>query len=222
MSVVLTDFIKKRRSKRKKNNIELDARLVNLKEQDAQDELPWLLSARVYSAAEKGLAVFVKDASAKDWIMRNKIDPIIQDMPKKRLEDALAEYKDFGRINNLGPHKLNREAIKKWQTEYSALAEAQVKKEQEEKALKLQEAAEREKLQKATQEKIEERNRQKRREQKQRWNQYKEDFRRLNLPQQKHELAWFKKMKYMDFTDSQTEKEIYAHELEMIILGGIR
>jgi len=186
------------------------------------EEKPWLLTARVYAASEKKVSIFVSSTEERAWIMEKVIDPIIQDLPKKRLEDAFVEYKDFGKINNLGPYKLNKEQIQNWRIRYAKLKNEE--KEREVKELKIQEAKRLEIIRAAEKEKarLAEQNKQKKLEQNQRWERYREDFKKLNKPQQKHELAWFNNIKYLDFTDNQTEKAIYAHELEMIILGGIK
>ena len=50
------------------------------------------------------------------------------------------------------------------------------------------------------------------------WLEYKEKFRKYNRAQKESELEWFKNKLIERYADSQDEKDILIHELEIIML----
>lgn len=51
------------------------------------------------------------------------------------------------------------------------------------------------------------------------WSDYISQFKKYNKAQKRSELEWFKNKLANNFANTQYEKELYIHELEMIMLG---
>lgn len=197
---------------------EEEIRAIKQKEKDDEFEL----FRNVYDGVEVTIAQYFKCKDALEWIMDNKVILILNELPNKRLIDAREEFNKFHKITSIGPFELNKKQIAVWYKEYLTAkqkeeADRQFKKQQDEKmaqeALKAKRKIEAEKERLANQEKA---------EKNKRWLEYVEQFKKYNKAQQQSELDWFKRKLVGTFVDSQDEKELLIHQLEMIMLENER
>lgn len=167
-----------------------------------------------YDLTKRTLALYLKKGEEIKWFMDNKINPILLDMPIKRLEDTKQDFTNNRRITELGPYKINREQIHSWYKDY---LNAKSRKEYEDKLARKKANEKVIAKQKIEAEKERISNRAKA-EKERKWQEYISKFKSYNKAQQKSELEWFKKKLANNFADNQDEKDLYVHELEMIML----
>lgn len=214
-------FIRKSREKNiqkklaKKQKEEQKKKAEQLKKQEEQDEKELKIYLDVYKFANATLSLFIKSDEEIKWIADNKIDPILLDMPPKRLEVVRQNFVNNGKITNIGPYSLDKKQLYAWHKDYLN-AKARKKYEDEQASIEANEKIKAKRKIEAERERIA--NREKNDKNK-KWLEYKEQFKKYNKAQKKSELEWFKKKLADNFTDSQNEKDLYIHELEMIMLG---
>lgn len=158
-------------------------------------------------------------ADERNWILENKIRPLVSKMSNEELINVLkTRDKNNKLIKRNKPVEevlVDEETIKKYHLEYHN--EKKKKEFEKEQAyLKANERAQAEKMMKAEKEKMIVREKAEKRK---KWAEYVEQFKKYNKAQKKSELEWFKNKLADNFTDSQNEKDLYIHELEMIMLG---
>ncbi len=158
-------------------------------------------------------------ADERNWILENKIRPLVSKMSNEELINVLKirdkNNKLIKRNKPVEEVLVDEETIKKYHLEYHN--EKKKKEFEKEQAyLKANERAQVEKMMKAEKEKMIVREKAEKRK---KWAEYVEQFKKYNKAQKKSELEWFKNKLADNFTDSQNEKDLYIHELEMIMLG---
>ena len=203
--------LKQRQEEQQKRHEELEK--IRQAEQEKKDKEAKLF-IDVYNIVEKNLSSFFKNKSSLHWIMDNEVVPILNDLPKKRLEVIRQEFLEHHKITNIGPFVLNKEQILIWYKRYLNEKtrldfEKQRAIEEEHKRLSVKRKAEAEKERIANRMKA---------EKDKKWLCYVDRFRKYNKAQQKSELEWFKNKLVSTFTNDQDEKELYIHELEMVML----
>lgn len=214
-------FIRKSREKSiqkklaKKQKEEQKKKAEQLKKQEEQDEKELKIYLDVYKFANATLSLFIKSDEEIKWIADNKIDPILLDMPPKRLEVVRQNFVKNGKITNIGPYSVDKKQLYTWHKDYLN-AKARKKYEDEQASIEANEKIKAKRKIEAERERIA--NREKNDKNK-KWLEYKEQFKKYNKAQKKSELEWFKNKLADNFTDSQNEKDLYIHELEMIMLG---
>lgn len=199
----------------KKQKEEQKKKAEQLKKQDEQDEKELKTYLDVYKFASTTLSLFIKSDEEIKWIANNKIDPILLDMPPKRLEVVKQNFVENGKITNIGPYSIDKKQLYAWHKDYLN-AKARKKYEDEQASIEADEKIRAKRKIEAERERIA--NREKNDKNK-KWLEYKEQFKKYNKAQKKSELEWFKNKLADNFTDSQNEKDLYTHELEMIMLG---
>ncbi len=202
----------------KKQKAEQEQKAKQLKKQAEQDEKELETYLDVYKFAISTLSLFIKNDEETKWIADNKINPILLDMPPRRLEVVRQDFARYGKITNIGPYAIDKEQLYSWHKDYLN-AKARKKYEEEQASMEANERIKAKRKIEAEKERIA--NREKT-EKNQKWLEYKEQFKKYNKAQKKSELEWFKNKLANNFADSQNEKDIYIHELEMIILGDER
>lgn len=221
MWVLIGFLIKKARDGRiqkkiaKKQKEEQKKKAEQLKKQEEQDEKELKIYLDVYKFANTTLSLFIKRDEEIKWIADNKIDPILLDMPPKRLEVVRQNFVENGKITNIGPYSIDKKQLYAWHKDYLN-AKARKKYEDEQASIEANEKIRAKRKIEAERERIA--NREKNDKNK-KWLEYKEQFKKYNKAQKKSELEWFKNKLADNFTDSQNEKDLYIHELEMIMLG---
>lgn len=221
MWVLIGFLIKKARDGRiqkkiaKKQKEEQKKKAEQLKKQEEQDEKELKIYLDVYKYASTTLSLFIKSDEEIKWIADNKIDPILLDMPPKRLEVVRQNFVENGKITNIGPYSIDKKQLYAWHKDYLN-AKARKKYEDEQASIEANEKIRAKRKIEAERERIA--NREKNDKNK-KWLEYKEQFKKYNKAQKKSELEWFKNKLADNFTDSQNEKDLYIHELEMIMLG---
>lgn len=214
-------FIRKSREKSiqkklaKKQKEEQKKKTEQLKKQEEQDEKELKIYLDVYKFASTTLSLFIKSDEEIKWIADNKIDPILLDIPLKRLEVVRQNFVENGKITNIGPYSIDKKQLYVWHKDYLN-AKARKKYEDEQASIEANEKIRAKRKIEAERERIA--NREKNDKNK-KWLEYKEQFKKYNKAQKKSELEWFKNKLADNFTDSQNEKDLYIHELEMIMLG---
>lgn len=199
----------------KKQKEEQKKKAEQLKRQEEQDEKELKTYLDVYKFASTTLSLFIKSDEEIKWIADNKIDPILLDMPPKRLEVVRQNFVENGKITNIGPYSIDKKQLYAWHKDYLN-AKARKKYEDEQASIEADEKIRAKRKIEAERERIA--NREKNDKNK-KWLEYKEQFKKYNKAQKKSELEWFKNKLADNFTDSQNEKDLYIHELEMIMLG---
>ena len=199
----------------KKRKEEQKKKAEQLKRQEEQDEKELKTYLDVYKFASTTLSLFIKSDEEIKWIADNKIDPILLDMPPKRLEVVRQNFVKNGKITNIGPYSIDKKQLYTWHKDYLN-AKARKKYEDEQVSIEANEKIRAKRKIEAERERIA--NREKNDKNK-KWLEYKEQFKKYNKAQKKSELEWFKNKLADNFTDSQNEKDLYIHELEMIMLG---
>lgn len=199
----------------KKQKEEQKKKAEQLKRQEEQDEKELKTYLDVYKFASTTLSLFIKSDEEIKWIADNKIDPILLDMPPKRLEVVKQNFVENGKITNIGPYSIDKKQLYAWHKDYLN-AKARKKYEDEQASIEADEKIRAKRKIEAERERIA--NREKNDKNK-KWLEYKEQFKKYNKAQKKSELEWFKNKLADNFTDSQNEKDLYIHELEMIMLG---
>lgn len=199
----------------KKQKEEQKKKAEQLKRQEEQDEKELKTYLDVYKFASTTLSLFIKSDEEIKWIADNKIDPILLDMPPKRLEVVRQNFVENGKITNIGPYSIDKEQLYAWHKDYLN-AKARKKYEDEQASIEADEKIRAKRKIEAERERIA--NREKNDKNK-KWLEYKEQFKKYNKAQKKSELEWFRNKLADNFTDSQNEKDLYIHELEMIMLG---
>ena len=199
----------------KKQKEEQKKKAEQLKKQEEQDEKELKTYLDVYKFASTTLSLFIKSDEEIKWIADNKIDPILLDMPPKRLEVVRQNFVRNGKITNIGPYSIDKKQLYAWHKDYLN-AKARKKYEDEQASIEANEKIRAKRKIEAERERIA--NREKNDKNK-KWLEYKEQFKKYNKAQKKSELEWFKNKLADNFTDSQNEKDLYIHELEMIMLG---
>jgi hypothetical protein len=199
----------------KKQKEEQKKKAEQLKKQEEQDEKELKTYLDVYKFASATLSLFIKSDEEIKWIADNKIDPILLDMPPKRLEVVRQNFIKNGKITNIGPYSIDKKQLYAWHKDYLN-AKARKKYEDEQASIEANEKIRAKRKIEAERERIA--NREKNDKNK-KWLEYKEQFKKYNKAQKKSELEWFKNKLADNFTDSQNEKDLYIHELEMIMLG---
>lgn len=198
----------------KKQKEEQKKKAEQLKRQEEQDEKELKTYLDVYKFASTTLSLFIKSDEEIKWIADNKIDPILLDMPPKRLEVVRQNFVENGKITNIGPYSIDKKQLYAWHKDYLN-AKARKKYEDEQASIEADEKIRAKRKIEAERERIA--NREKNDKNK-KWLEYKEQFKKYNKAQKKSELEWFKNKLADNFTDSQNEKDLYIHELEMIML----
>lgn len=198
----------------KKQKEEQKKKAEQLKRQEEQDEKELKTYLDVYKFASTTLSLFIKSDEEIKWIADNKIDPILLDMPPKRLEVVRQNFVENGKITNIGPYSIDKKQLYAWHKDYLN-AKARKKYEDEQASIEADEKIRAKRKIEAERERIA--NREKNDKNK-KWLEYKEQFKKYNKAQKKSELEWFKNKLANNFTDSQNEKDLYIHELEMIML----
>lgn len=154
-------------------------------------------------------------ADERNWILENKIRPLVSKMSQKELIEVLSiRDKNNKLIKRNKPVKeiiIDRETIKKYHLEY-----CNEKKKKEFEKEQAYERARSEKMLRIEKEKMIAREKA---EKKKKWTEYVEQFKKYNKAQKKSELEWFRDKLADVFTDNQNEKDLYIHELEMMMLG---
>lgn len=199
----------------KKQKEEQKKKAEQLKKQAEQDEKELKTYLDVYNFATTTLSLFIKSNEEIKWMADNKIDPILLDMPPKRLEVVKQNFVENGKITNIGPYSIDKKQLYAWHKDYLN-AKARKKYEDEQASIEANEKIKAQRKIEAEKERIA--NREKNDKNK-KWLEYKEQFKKYNKAQKKSELEWFKNKLADNFTDSQNEKDLYIHELEMIMLG---
>lgn len=199
----------------KKRKEEQKKKAEQLKRQEEQDEKELKTYLDVYKFASTTLSLFIKSDEEIKWIADNKIDPILLDMPPKRLEVVRQNFVKNGKITNIGPYSIDKKQLYTWHKDYLN-AKARKKYEDEQVSIEANEKIRAKRKIEAERERIA--NREKNDKNK-KWLEYKEQFKKYNKAQKKSELEWFKNKLADNFTDSQNEKDLCIHELEMIMLG---
>lgn len=161
--------------------------------------------------------IFLTDE--RNWILENKIRPLVSKMSNEELINVLKirdkNNKLIKRNKPVEEVLVDEETIKKYHLEYHN--EKKKKEFEKEQAyLKANERARAEEMMKVEKEKKIVREKAEKRE---KWAEYVERFKKYNKAQKKSELEWFKNKLADNYTDSQSEKDLYVHELEMIMLG---
>ena len=214
-------LIKKARDSRiqkklaKKQKEEQKKKAEQLKKQKEQDEKELKTYLDVYNFAITTLSLFIKSNEEIKWITDNKIDPILLDMPPKRLDVVRQDFIKNGKITNIGPYDIDKKQLYTWHKDYLNV-KARKKYEEEQASIEANEKIKAKRKIEAEKERIANRERTNKDK---KWLEYKEQFKKYNKAQKKSELEWFKNKLADNFTDSQNEKDLYIHELEMIILG---
>ena len=198
----------------KKQKAEQKQKAERLKKQAEQDEKELKTYLDVYKFATSTLSLFIKNSEEIKWIADKKIDPILLDMPHKRLEVVRQDFVSDGKITNIGPYAIDKKQLYSWHKDYLN-AKAQKKYEEEQASIEANEKIKAKRKIEAEKERIA--NREKT-EKNQKWLEYKEQFGKYNKAQKKAELEWFKKKLVDGFTANQDEKDLFIHELEMIML----
>lgn len=205
----------KRQKKEQEKQIEKQKREAEkAKKQKEREEKELRTYLDVYSFSSNTLSLFIKSKEEVKWIVGNRIDPILSDMPPKRLEAVKQSFIENGRITNIGPYNLDKEQLYAWHKDYLN-AKARKKYEEEQASIAADEKIKAKRRIEAEKERIA--NREKAEKDK-KWTEYVEKFRKYNNAQQKSEFEWFKKKLINIFTDNQEEKDLLIHELEMIML----
>ena len=157
-------------------------------------------------------------ADERNWILNQKIKPIVSKMSNKELIDILKIRDENNKlIKRKKPIKtvlIDKETVQKYHLEYHN-AKKREEFEKQQASIRANERAQAEKEMKAEKERMAHKLRA---EKNRKWLDYKEQFRRYNKAQQKSELEWFKNKLVDNFTDNQDEKDLYIHELEMVML----
>ena len=205
----------RRQKKEQKKKIEEQKRKAEkAKKQEEREEEELRTYLDVYGFSSKTLSLFIKSKEEVKWIVDNKIDPILLDMPPKRLEVVKQSFIENGKITNIGPYNLDKEQLFSWHKDYLN-AKARKKYEEEQASIEANEKIKAKRKIEAERERIA--NREKAEKDK-KWTEYVEKFRKYNGAQQKSELEWFKNKLADTFTDNQDEKDLLIHELEMVML----
>ena len=207
------------RNKRQKKEQERKAeeqrkKAEKLRKEEEQDEKELKTYLEVYKYAISTLSLFVKSDEEAKWIADKKVDPILMDMTPKRLEVVKQNFIENGKIISIGPYNIDKEQLSVWHRDYQ---NAKAKKEFEDKQASIQ-ANERMKAKRKIEAEKERIANRVKSERNKKWLNYVEQFRKYNKAQQKSELEWFKNKLVDNFTDNQDEKDLYIHELEMVML----
>lgn len=199
----------------KKQKEEQKKKAEQLKKQAEQDEKELKTYLDVYNFVTTTLSLFIKSNEEIKWMADNKIDPILLDMPPKRLDVVRQDFIKNGKITNIGPYSIDKKQLYTWHKDYLN-AKARQKYEEEQASIEANEKIKAKRKIEAEKERIANRERT---DKDKKWFEYKEQFKKYNKAQKKSELEWFKNKLANNFTDSQNEKDLYIHELEMIMLG---
>ncbi len=193
---------------------ETKERAMEQRKQREREDYEQKLFLDIEKTVEKTISTHFKDKKALEWVMINEVDPILNDLPIKRLEAIKQEYEENHMITNIGPFILDKKQLRLWHGSYQK-AKARMKLEEQQALARKQEAVkarrkiEAEKARIAKLEKA---------EKDQKWSNYVEQFRKYNKAQKKSELEWFKKKLVSTYSKNPDEQELYIHELEMIML----
>lgn len=160
--------------------------------------------------------IFLSDE--RNWILNQKIKPIVARMNGKELADILKimdkNNKLVAKNKPIKKELVDRKTIQEYHLEYQ-----RVKAKEEEEKRRASARANEEIRIKRNQEIERERSiARMRAEKERRWNEYIENFKKYNGAQKRAELEWFKNKLANNFVNNQNEKDLYIHELEMIML----
>lgn len=160
--------------------------------------------------------IFLSDE--RNWILNQKIKPIVARMNGRELADILKimdkNNKLVAKNKPIKKELVDRKTIQDYHLEYQ-----RVKAKEEEEKRRASARANEEIRIKRNQEIERERSiARMRAEKERRWNEYIENFKKYNGAQKRAELEWFKNKLANNFVNNQNEKDLYIHELEMIML----
>lgn len=198
----------------KKQKEEQKRKAEELKRQAEQDEKELKVYLDVFKFSGTTLSLFIKSQDEVKWIVANKIDPILLDMPPKRLEVVKQDFVENGKITNIGPYTLDKKQLFAWHKDYLN-AKARKKYEEEQASKEANEKIKAKRKIEAEKERIAKREKD---EKNKKWLEYKEQFKKYNKAQKKSELEWFKNKVADNLSDNSDEKDLFIHELEMIML----